>query len=101
MSTHGRLESTVRGKIQDPSKKRGNGGHLQTGEYRGSDKSGHQKKRASEQSALTNWRMQREGQVRTPRKIEREKGTYGLESAEARVESGHRKKANNRGVLTN
>jgi len=41
-----------------------------------------EKKRASERGALTDWKAQREGKVRTGKKSERERGTHGLGSAQ-------------------
>jgi hypothetical protein len=45
------------------------------------DKSGHGKK-ASERGALTTWRSQSDGQVRTSQESERARSTHVLESAE-------------------
>jgi len=47
-------------------KKQAGEGHSQTGKHRGRDKL-REKKRASKQGALTCWRAQREGHVRTPK----------------------------------
>jgi len=81
MGTHS-LETTERGTSQDPERsdqvmgthkletaegvmsqnierKQLSKGHSQTGDSRGSDKSGHGKK-ATKQGALTDWRWQRE-----------------------------------------
>jgi hypothetical protein len=86
------------------------------------DWSGHGKE-ASERGALTDWRAQKNGLVRTWKGSERAKGTHFLESAEEctgqdmemkraseghslpgerrRMDwSGHGKEANERGVLT-
>jgi len=51
------------------------GGHSQTGDHRGRDKSGHGKK-ATEQGALTNWKPQMEGQVRTQKESNQVRGTH-------------------------
>ena len=51
------------------------------GECQRRDRSGHGKK-VSEAGALTNWRVQRKLQLRTPKERERARGTHELESAE-------------------
>jgi len=58
------LETTEEETGQDTEIKRSSKGHSQSGGRRGRDKSGHRKK-ATEKGVLTNWRPQREGQVRT------------------------------------
>ena len=56
-------------------------GHSPTEDGRGRDKSGHGKK-ATKQGELTNWRQQREGQVRTWKESNQARGTHSLETAE-------------------
>ena len=48
-----------------------------TGDSRGMDKSGHRKKGTR---ALTSWRQQMEGQVRTWKESDQARGTYPLET---------------------
>jgi len=55
-------------------------GHSRTGEPRAVHKSGHRKK-TSKRGTLTNWRAQREGQVRTQKEA-RIRGTHFLERVE-------------------
>jgi len=97
-------------------------GHSQTGDSRGRDKSGHRKK-LTEQGALTNWRPQREGQIRTQKETDQARGTHRLEITERgtsqdmernqpseghplpgdsrrRDKSGHRNKPTKQGALT-
>jgi len=50
-------------------------------DHRGWDKSGH-RKNATKQRALTNWRWQTEGQVRTWKETDQARGTHFLEMAE-------------------
>ena len=66
-------EGTLR---KQPSK-----AHSPTGDGRGRDKSGHRKK-VTKQGALTNWRWQREGQVRTRKESDQARHTHFLEMAE-------------------
>ena len=89
----------------------------------GGTKSGHEKE-ATERRALTSCRPRRDGQVRTQNGIDRVRGTHQLETALGRTSqdtgrqrlsegyshpedrigrnnSGHRKKATERGALTN
>jgi len=61
--------------------------------------SGHRRK-ATEQGALTSWRLQREGFVRTQKGSNRARHTHFLETAEGGT-SGHRKKLTEQGALTN
>jgi len=56
-------------------------GHSHPGDHRGRDKSGHRKK-VTKQGALTNWRPQKEGQVRTWKESNQARGTYTLETTE-------------------
>src|SRR6266850_497712 len=87
------------------------------------DKSGH-RKNPTKRGALTYWRAQTDGQVRTQKESDRARGTHRLESADGRTsqdmerirpseghsqtgerrrtdKSGHGKKLNERGGLTN
>ena len=66
--THG-LESTDGQTSQDTQRIRASEGHSRTGERRQTDKSGHAKN-PSEQGALTDWRAQTDGQVRTRKESE-------------------------------
>ena len=96
--------------------------HSQTGGGRGRDVSGHAKK-PTDRGALTNWRWQREGLVRTCKETDRPRRTHFLETAEGGTcqdgkkqptethsptgngrwgdLSGHRKKLTDKGALTN
>jgi len=58
------LEMAERGTCQDMERKGPSTGHSLPGDGRGRDKSGHGRK-VTKQGALTNWRWQREGEVRT------------------------------------
>jgi hypothetical protein len=58
------LEGAERGTSEDTKRNRVSEEHSPTRERRREDMSGHGK-RASERGALTSWRAQREGQVRT------------------------------------
>src|SRR5579863_8793849 len=69
------------GTSQETERKQQSEGHSPTGDRRGRDKSGHGKK-AIEQGALTLWRWQRGGQVRTWKESDQTRGTHGLEMAE-------------------
>jgi len=62
---------------KEPSKQ----GHLLSGDSRGRDKSGHRKK-LTKQWALTNWKPQREGQVRTQQETDQAGGTHHLGTTE-------------------
>jgi len=66
------------------------------GDGRGRDESGYGKK---EWGALTSWRWQRGGQVRTWKESDQVRGTHILEMAEGDG-SGHIKKATEQGALT-
>jgi len=55
-------------------------GHSLPGEHRQTDKLGH-RRNPSEQGALTNWRAQTDGQVRTWKESKQARGTHFLESA--------------------
>jgi len=61
--------------------------------------SGHGKK-PTNQGALTSWRWQRKGLVRTWKQVTKQGGTHKLETAEGGDLSGHRKKATKQGALT-
>src|SRR6266850_2159102 len=74
------LESAEGETSQDTETNRASKGHSQTGECRGRDKSGHRYK-PSKQGGLTNWRSQRERQVRTQKQTEQARGTHHLEIA--------------------
>ena len=56
-------------------------GHSPTGDHRGRDMSGHRKK-PTNQGALTLWRPQREGHVRTQKETNQPRGTHKLETTE-------------------
>ena len=98
-------------------------GRSPTGDDRARDLSGHEKK-ATERGALTSWRWQRKGLIRTWKESDRARRTHFLEMAEGRTcqdteinqpsegysRSGdsrgsdlsrHGKKSTKRGVLTN
>src|SRR5438874_1365827 len=92
------LETTEGRACQDTKRKRLNKGRLLSGDSRGRVLSGHGKKE-TEGGALTNWRQQREGLVRTRKESDRKRGTHFLEMAEGDL-SGHRKKAIQQAALT-
>ena len=75
------LETAEGGKSQDTETKRPSKVHSPTGDGRGRDKSGHGNK-ATKQGALTDWRRQREGQVRTRKERNQARHTHFLETAE-------------------
>src|SRR6266850_408285 len=98
-------------------------GHSLPGEHRWMDKSGHGRN-LSEQGALTFWRAQMDGQVRTRKESERVRGTHFLESTDGWAsqdtegiraseghsptgehrwtdKSGHGRNPSERGALTN
>ena len=74
-------------------------GYSLPGDGRGRDLSGHRKK-LTNQGALTLWRQQREGLVRTWKETDQLRRTHTLETAEGGL-VGTRKKMTNRGTLTN
>ena len=80
MGTHF-LKSTDRQTSQDMERIWASEGYSPTIEYRWVDKLGH-KKNTSKQGALTNWRAQMDGQVRTWLESEQVKDTHFLESTE-------------------
>jgi len=75
------LETAEGGTSQDTETKQPSKVHSQTGDGRGRDKSGHGNK-ATKQGALTDWRRQREGQVRTRKERNQARHTHFLETAE-------------------
>ena len=117
--TH-KLETPEGGTSQDTRRRRLSEGHSHSANRRGRNKSEYGKK-VTEQGALTNWRPQQKGQVRTQKENNQASGTHKLETAERRksqdmerkqpngryslsgVHRGQdteRKKENDRGVLT-
>ena len=67
-------------------------GHSLPGDCGGGDKSGHRKK-VTEQGALTPWRPQRGGQVRTQKESDQARGTHILETTDGKGDkAGHIKK---------
>ena len=56
-------------------------------------------KKSTEQGALTSWKRQREGRLRTQKETDTARGTHILETAERDL-SGHGKKPTERGALT-
>src|SRR6266850_1096516 len=98
-------------------------GHSPTGEHRQTDKSGHGKN-LTKQGALTLWRVQMDGQVRTWKESDQSRGTHILKSADRQTsqdmerillaeghshtrecrrtdKSEHRKNMTKQGALTN
>jgi len=80
------LETAVTegGTYQNTERNQSSKGHSPSGDHRGRDKSGHRKK-PTNQWALTNWRPQREGQVRTQKETNQPRGTHFLETTEGRT----------------
>ena len=78
--TH-QLKTAEGGTCQDTERNRPSEWHSQTEDSRGRDLSGH-RKNPTERRALTSWRRQREGLVRTPKEIDRARGTHKLKTAE-------------------
>ena len=74
------LETVEGGSSQSMESNRQSKGHLLPGDSRGRHKSGHGKKQMK-QGALTNWRPQGEGQVRTQKETDQVRGTHILETA--------------------
>ena len=76
-------------------------GHLPPGDDIGRDRSGYGKN-PTEREALTNWRPNRGGQVKTWKESDRVRGTHTLETASGGTsqESGHEKNPTERGALT-
>ena len=79
-ATH-KLETREGETCQYMEKKQLSKGDSPTGDSRGGDLSGHTNK-SNNQGALTVWRVQREGLVRTQKGIEQIRGTHYLEMAE-------------------
>ena len=75
------LETAEEGTYQDIERKQLREGHSLPGDSRGRDFSGEEKK-PSKRGALTSWRQQREGLVRTWKDSNTERGTHLLETAE-------------------
>ena len=80
------LETREGGICQDMERNRPTEAHSHAGDGRGRDLSGHGKK-PTDRGALTSWRRQREGLVRTRNETDRATGmgTHILENAEGRV----------------
>ena len=76
-----RSETTEEGTSQDTERNWLSKGHSLPRHSRGRDNLGHRKE-VTELGALTNWRQQREGQVRTQKGADRVRGTHFLETAE-------------------
>ena len=74
------LETASGGTCQDTERDRPTEAHSPTGDGRGSDLSGHRKK-STDRGALTSWRRQTEGLVRTQKEIDRPRRTHFLETA--------------------
>ena len=72
---------TAGGTCQDTERNRPRKAHSPPGDSRGRGLSGHGKK-LTKQGALTLWRGQREGLVRTRKETDRARGTHPLEKAE-------------------
>src|SRR6266850_912085 len=77
--TH-QLESTDGRTSQDTERIQLSEGHSRTGGRRRTDNSG--QKYTTERGALTDWRAQMDGRVRTRRESDRARGTHILESAD-------------------
>ena len=75
------LQITDRGTCQDTERNRACDAHSLAGNGRGRDLSKHGKE-LTQQRALTCWRRQREGLVRTCKQLDRAKHTHSLEMAE-------------------
>ena len=71
-------------------------GHSLSEDHRGRDKSGYGKK-AIKQGALTAWRPQRQGKVRTWKENDQARGTYSLETVEAGTSQVIERKQQNEG----
>src|SRR6266850_173067 len=117
------LESADGRTSQDTEGIQASEGHSHTGERRRTDKSGHGRN-PSEQGALTPWKAQTDGQVRTWKEYKQVRGTHFLESADGWTsqdmegiraseghslpgecrwmdKSGHGRNPSERGALTN
>jgi hypothetical protein len=85
------LESVEVETSQDGAGKQGSEGHSRPEEHKGRGKSG-RLKGERERGALTSWKAQREGQVRTTKGREHARGTHFLDSAEVEtIQDGERK----------
>ena len=74
------LETASRGTCQDTERNRSTEAHSPTGDGIGRDLSGYGKK-PTERGALTSWRWEREGLVRTQKETDRPRRTHFLEMA--------------------
>jgi hypothetical protein len=99
MHTHF-LERASGGASQDTERVRPREAHSRTGEGIGRDKSGHGKN-PTKQGALTSWRGDQEGQVRTQKESHQARGHSLAGESIRRDESGHGKNPTERGALTN
>src|SRR6266850_783330 len=96
-NTHS-LKSVDRQTSQDMERIQASEGHSPTGEQRWTDKSEHGKN-PTEQGALTNWRVQMDGQVSTQKESKQVRDTHRLESAQM-DKSGYRMNLSEEIVLT-
>ena len=78
------LETADGATCQNTETNRPREGHSRPGDGRGSDLSGHGNK-STDRGALTNWRRQREGLVRTRKEANRARRTHQLETADGRT----------------
>jgi hypothetical protein len=77
-STHS-LDSAEGGRSQDMERKRASAGHSLSGEYKARQVRT-RNERASRRRALTCWRVQMEGEMRTQKENERVRSTYILQN---------------------
>src|SRR6266850_805142 len=100
--TH-KLESTDGETIQEMERIQPSKGHSPTGECRQMDKSGvsGHGKNTTKQGALTNWRVQTDGQVRTWKKSVLSKGHSQTGGHRWMDKSRHGKNPTKQGALTN
>ena len=89
--TH-QLKTAEGGTCEDMEINQPQEGHSLPGDCRGRGLSGHGKK-PTERGALTSWKRQREGLVRTRKESNRARGTYSLETGEGGT---HQDKERNR-----
>ena len=82
------LETEDGGSCQDMEKHRPTEAHSPTGESTGRSLSGHRKK-LTNRGALTSWRWQREGPIRTWKETDQPRRAHSLEMAEGGDLSGH------------
>ena len=75
------LEMAEGGSCQETERNQPSEAHSQTGDGKGRDLSGHINK-PTDQGALTSWRRQRDGFVRTRKETDRERCTHKLETVE-------------------